>query len=145
MGEAKRRGLQAKQVGEGLRARIAAGEFGTERPAQGWLFVVDRSQRGLELRRLLGELGDCEGLAALLAAEPFRLWEVSKLFPYVVLRGGPGTPEQRTQLVANTERLLGEALPRAAQALARRRWGAEAGVDPAVQPAVTAALARLKA
>ena len=129
MGEAKRRGLQAKQVGEGLRARIAAGEFGTERPAQGWLFVVDRSQ--LE--------------PALLAAEPFRLWEVSKLFPYVVLRGGPGTPEQRTQLVANTERLLGEALPRAAQALAGRRWGAEAGVDPAVQPAVTAALARLKA
>lgn len=144
MGEAKRRGLQAKQVGEKLHARIAAGEFGTERPASGWMFVLDRSPRALELRRLLGELRDCEGLAAALAAEPFRLWEVSKVFPYVLLRGGTGTPEQRTMLVGSLDRLVNETLPRAAQALTGMRWSFELGLDPATERAVTAALGRLR-
>ncbi len=145
MGEAKRRGQQARQVGDALRARIAAGEFGAERPVTGWLFVIDRSPRGLELLRLLGTMSEFEGLRTLVAGEAVRLWEVSPLFAYLVLRGGPGSPAQRVALAANLDRLCADMLPKAVRALAAERWGAELALAPQAESAVRAALGTLRA
>jgi hypothetical protein len=140
MGEAKRRGQQARQTGDLLRARIAAGEFGSERPATGWLIVVDRSPRGLELLRVLATMSELEGLRAMLAGEAVRLWEVSPLFPYLLLRGGPGAPIQRVALAASLERLCGDALPKALRALGSDRWGAELALAPEAEAAVRGVL-----
>lgn len=140
MGEAKRRGQQARQTGDALRARMAAGEFGNERPATGWLIVLDRSPRGLELLRVLATISEFEGLRAMLAGEAVRLWEVSPLFPYLVLRGGPGSPVQRVALAASLERLCAETLPKALRALASERWGAELALAPEAEATVRSAL-----
>lgn len=140
MGEAKRRGQQARQTGAALRARIEAGDFGSDRPATGWLFVIDRSPRGLELLRVLGTMSEFEGLRTLLAGEAVRLWEVSPLFPYLVLRGGPGTPAQRVALAAGLDRLCTDALPKAQRALGAERWGTELALAPEAEAAARAAL-----
>lgn len=145
MGEAKRRGQQARQTGDMLRARIAASDFGPERPATGWLIVLDRSPRGLELLRVLAGMSELEGLRTLLAGEAARLWDVSPLFPYLLLRGGPGSPAQRTLLAANLQRLTGEVLPQALRALAGAPWGAELALEPEAEAAVKAALTRATA
>ncbi|HSV68699.1 MAG TPA: hypothetical protein VLI72_01195 [Methylibium sp.] len=144
MGEAKRRGQQARQAGDALRARIAAGDFGSDRPATGWLVVLDRSPRGLELLRVLAGLSEFEGLRTMLVGEAARLWDVSPLFPYLVLRGGPGSPAQRTALAASLERLTGDALPKAVRALAGERWGAELALAPQAEAAVKAAIEQLR-
>lgn len=138
MGEAKRRGQQVRQAGDALRARIEAGEFGSDRPATGWLVVIDRSPRGTELLRVLAAMDGFEGLRAMLAGEAVRLWEVSPLFPYLVLRGGPGSPAQRVSLAANLERLCAQTLPQALRALAAERWGATLALAPEAETAVRA-------
>lgn len=145
MGEAKRRGQQARQAGDALRARIEAGEFGSDRPATGWLFAIDRSPRGLELLRVLGTMSEFEGLRTLLAGEAVRLWEVSPLFPYLVLRGGAGSAAQRTLLAASVEKLCADALPRTVRALASERWGVELALAAQPEAAARRAIERLRA
>lgn len=145
MGEAKRRGQQARQAGDALRARIEAGEFGSDRPATGWLFVIDRSPRGLELLRVLGTMSEFEGMRAMLAGEAVRLWEVSPLFPYLVLRGGAGSPAQRVALASSLERLCSQTLPTALRAMAAERWAAELALAPEAQGAVEGAIGRWRA
>jgi hypothetical protein len=144
MGEAKRRGQQARQAGDALRARIAAGAFGAERPVTGWLFVIDRSPLGMDLLRVLGTMSEFEGLRSMLAGEAVRLWEASPLFPYLVLRGGAGTPAQRVALAASLERLCSQALPGALSRLGTQTWGAELALAPEARRAVQATLARLR-
>lgn len=142
MGEAKRRQAQGRQLAGELGRRMRAGEFGAPGSGQCYLIVLDKSPSGREMLAALRAAGGLEGLPALFEAEPFRLWEVSALFDYLVLSSGEGTPAQRSFVAAGTERLLRDALPRARRRLgsAGRPPGIVCGLDEAVRGTVLAAL-----
>lgn len=143
MGEAKRRQTQGRQLADELRNRVRAGEFGPASAGHRYLIVLDKSPNGREMLAALRGSSVLEGLPALFEAEPFRLWEVSALFDFLVLTSGDGAPAQRSFVAAGIERLLQDVLPRA-----RRRLGAGGspaglvfGLDEAVRGKVLAALA----
>jgi hypothetical protein len=130
MGEAKRRGQLGRVVAAGLRERVQAGDFGPTDAAQGYLFVLDKSPAGRQLLSVLRSMTQqFTGLAALLESEAMRLWEVSPLFPWVVLYRS--APRSEALLASSPERLLTESLPRAAASLstARARWAWEAALE----------------
>ncbi|MCW7542045.1 hypothetical protein OOT46_30065 [Aquabacterium sp. A7-Y] len=140
MGEAKRRGLQLRQLEADLRARVAAGEFGAAGQAQNYLVVIDKSARGRDLLQALRTMPEFQGLKPLFEAEPFRLWETSALFQYVLLSSGDASAEQRTTVAATTERLVAEVLPRVMRRLqsAGAAWGLVAGLADEAARAVEA-------
>jgi hypothetical protein len=144
MGEAKRRHAKGQRLGEELEKRLRAGEFGPP-GARRYLIVLDKSPSG---RDALAALRASEGLgelAALFDAEPFRMFEASSLFEYIVLASGEGPPERRSLLAAGSRRLVDEVLPRAW----RRQAGTQAapaafcGLDEPVREEVQVALRRL--
>lgn len=144
MGEAKRRHAQGQRFAAELARHLQAGGFGAA-GAERYLIVLDKSPSGREaLAALRASLGPA-GLAALLAAEPCRLWEASALFEFIVLRSGSGTPEARSLLAAASERLLHEALPRACRELAGggEPVGIVCGLGEPTCASVQAALRRL--
>ena len=143
MGEAKRRQAQGRQLAEELARRIRAGEFGPAGAGPRYLVVLDKSPSGREMLSALRGAAGFEGLPALFEAEPFRLWEVSAIFDFLVLTSGGGTPAERSFLAAGIDRLLQDVLPSA-----RRRLGAVAspaglvfGLREGVRGTVLAALA----
>lgn len=143
MGEAKRRQAQGRQLADELGGRLRAGEFGAPGAGQRYLIVLDKSPNGREMLAALRAAGGLEDLPVLFEAEPFRLWEVSALFDFLVLISGEGTPAQRSFVAAGSERLLQEVLPRARRRLgaAGRPPGIVCGLDEAVRGTVLAALA----
>ncbi|WKB53114.1 hypothetical protein [Eleftheria terrae] len=126
MGEAKRKGQQLKVIEDSLRRRVAAGDFGGAGRTEHYCLVLDKSPRGRELLLALKRMPEFAGLQPVFEAEPYRLWEASALFEYLVLCGGSGTPHQRTLLAADTARLVGEVLPRALRQV--RAGGVAAGL-----------------
>lgn len=146
MGEAKRRGQLGRLAADHLRQRIRSGEFGGT-AAQGYLFVLDKSPRGQELLLVLRAVaGEFPGLPEALDGESFRLWAMSAVFPFVVLRGGEGSPSRRTSLAGSLARLVDESLPQAVQALRATGagWSVLAGLAEPASSAVGAALERLR-
>lgn len=146
MGEAKRRNAQGQRLAGELDRRLRCGEFGPAGGQAGYLVVLDKSSGGRDAVNALRTAEGLTGLPALLQAEPFRLWEASSLFQFLVLISGDGTPEQRSLLAAGTQRLLEDVLPRAFGRLARAgvRPGIVCGVDEALRGTVQAALQRLR-
>lgn len=146
MGEGKRRKQQGRQFADALRERIAAGEFGPAGGArQGYLLVVDKSQRGKDALLALRTVGELDGLQPLLDGDALRLWEASALFRYAVLCGGTGSADRRTLMAPDLDKLLHDALPKA---LARMQGvagplSAMVAVDDADQAAVQQAAQRL--
>ena len=143
MGEAKRKRHQEMQRASDLAERARRGEFGPPSAADGYLVVLDKSAEGvsaLSAVRAAGN-GGLTGMDELLESAPFRLWQASTLFGYVLLCGGAGSGEQRTLLAADEARLLEHALPRALRRLAAlgRPPGVVWGVDPARRRAIEAA------
>ena len=62
MGEAKRKNKQAKQVEEGLRGRVRAGEFGKPGALDDVCVVLDKSQRAADTLKALRERSAaCDG------------------------------------------------------------------------------------
>lgn len=143
MGEAKRRNAQAKQVGEGLKRRIAAGEFGPAGRASSYCCVLDKSARGRDMLATLRAMGGFEGLQPLLENEAFQFWEASPLFRFIVLCGGEARPVERIFVAADLERLSGEVLPRVRRRFAApgAPFGAVVAVADEVQDAVHKAVA----
>ncbi|MBA3596261.1 MAG: hypothetical protein H0W40_02650 [Methylibium sp.] len=146
MGEAKRRQAQGQQLAGELGRRLRAGEFGPVGTARLYLIVLDKSPNGRETLATLRSTAGLEGLPALFDAEPFRLWEASALFEFLVLIGGDGTPEQRSLVAAGVERLVQDVLPRAWRRLgaADGSVGLVCGLEEAVRGAVLTALQRLR-
>lgn len=140
MGEAKRKQAQGRQAVDGLRRRLAAGDFGPAGAAGRYLLVLDKSPAGTELLAALRADPLLPGLAPLLDGEALAFWQASALFRFVVLCGGAGTADQRTLLAADLPRLLQTTLPRA---LARFAADARPGVELAVAGADRAAIERL--
>ena len=146
MGEAKRRSKLVKHAEGELQQRLAAGEFGAPGQALRYCIVVDKSQRGKDLLLSLAALPAFAGLRTLFEGESFRLWDVSALFPYLVLRSGEGQPASRTLLAPDLPKLLGETLPRAWRQAAQggHAPGAIVAVDESRQDAVQQTLTRLR-
>ncbi|WP_119157052.1 hypothetical protein [Caldimonas tepidiphila] len=144
MGEAKRRNAQARQAGDVLRRRIAAGEFGPAGQAPNYCCVLDKSARGRDMLATLRGMDEFADVRPLLENESFQFWEASSLFRFVVLCGGQGRPAERVFVAADLERLAGEALPRAAKRLAGGAFGFVLAVADEVQAEVEAAAGRLR-
>lgn len=142
MGEAKRRKAQGREVADELGRRVLAGEFGAAGAGERYLMVLDKSPRGREMLAALRGAPAFVGLPALFEAEPFRLWEVSALFDFLVLTSGDGAPAQRSFVAAGIERLLQDAVPRARRRLgtAGAPAGVVLGLDEAVRAKVLAAM-----
>lgn len=129
MGEAKRKQAQGRQAVDGLRRRLAAGDFGPGGAAERYLLVIDKSPTGKELLGALRADPLLPGLAPLLDGAALQFWEASALFRYAVLCGGSGTADQRSLLATDLARLLQVTLP---QGLARFAGGARPGIELAV-------------
>lgn len=146
MGEAKRRNAEGRRLADELGRRLRAGDFGPA-GAERYLLVLDKSAQGRELLARLRGAELLPGLHALLEAEPFRLWEASALFGFVVLTSGSGSPERRSLLASSLERLVEETLPRAWRRMAVSPGGPVGlicGLEAAAQQEVEAALRRLR-
>lgn len=143
MGEAKRRNRQGAQALGELQKRIDDGEFGAAGIVSHWCVVLDRSPRGRSLLLALRQGGRFPGLEPLFEAEPFRFWEASSLFGFVVLCSGKGSAERLTLLAADEARLLTTALPTALARAgsAQRRPGVVLALDEALEARVQQALA----
>lgn len=131
MGEAKRKRHLNLQRAGALAERARRGDFGPG-TADGYLVLLDKSAEGAQLLGALRGSG-LAGVEALFEGAPFRLWQASGLFGFVLLCGGPGGAEERTLLAADEARLLDTALPRALRRLAAlgRAPGVVWGVEPA--------------
>ncbi|MBA3591014.1 hypothetical protein [Methylibium sp.] len=146
MGEAKRRQAQGQQLAGELGRRVRAGEFGAAGAARRYLIVLDKSPNGRETLAALRSTAGLEGLPILFEAEPFRLWEASALFEFLVLVGANGTPEQRSLVAAGAERLVQDVLPRAWRRLgvAGGSVGLVCGLDGTVRSTVLTAVQQLR-
>lgn len=144
MGEAKRRNRQGAQAVGELQARIDGGEFGAAGVVSHWCVVLDRSPRGRSILLALRQGGRFPGLEPLFEAEPFRFWEASSLFDFVVLCSGEGSADRRTQLAADEAKLLKTALPTALARAgsAQQRAGVVFALDEATEAKVQQALAK---
>lgn len=131
MGEAKRKRHLNLQRTEALAERVRRGDFGPG-TRDGYLVLLDKSAEGAQVLRALRESA-LAGVDELLEGAPFRLWQASGLFGFVLLCGGAGGAEERTLLAADEARLVELALPRALRRLAAlgRVPGVVWGVEPA--------------
>ncbi|HXD04917.1 MAG TPA: hypothetical protein VN680_02630 [Burkholderiaceae bacterium] len=132
MGEAKRRSQQSRQLADEIEQRIAAGDFGAPQDARAFCIVLDRGQRSRDMLKRVSSTPRLPTLAPLFEGEPFRLWDLSQIFRFVVLCGGEGTVQERTLLAADMKKLVGEVLPRAAarmRAQFGREWGSVIAVE----------------
>lgn len=135
MGEAKRKRHLNLQRAEALAERARRGDFG---PATAdYLVLLDKSAEGAQVLGTLRASG-LAGVEELLEGAPFRLWQASGLFGFVLLRGGTGGAEERTLLAADEARLVDTALPRALRRLAAlgRAPGVVWGLEPACRRAL---------
>lgn len=147
MGEAKRRAQQGLQLAAALRQRIDAGAFGPP-GARRCVVVIDKAApQAREALDALRAAAGALGLESALESEPFRFWEASALFRYVVLMGGADAPPAaEVLLAADASRLIGRALPQAAARFAAHapRPGLSVEVDAAVRAELDAALLGLR-